>query len=1572
MSGGGIRGVAGRGRRPGRIRAFLDRPRWRRHGLIRPTPSGLLLAALAGALWYAALLMDDRALVGAALAAMIAWVWGLALAVAQYALIRADDVDGVDDADAFATGRPGERDVTVRARGWRRLLLPHRVCVSDRHVRLDMDGACVRRFVGGPSARRGWYRRLRTVARWDDPFGLFAVRRPLLRGDDYVLLPDPAAVGSRARASVRRRGPAQDEHTGGVRDYAPGDPPRLIAWRHSAHLGTLMTRETGLDAESAAVIAVDTAGADPDAVDAAVREAMAMLPEEAAAWRSEGRGGRIALTDGRALAEDRPHALRLLAALAPAPGADDDVARRAEAIADLAARGGAAVTLLTDRPQGALAGALRARVPDSRLNVVRVPAAQPGEPQAYERIALRLPDGPAVTGESKAPVAAAARPVAGRADEEATDDEPHARHRRIAQAVAAAALLALFLLTLDAFADIAAPTGWWPWFAAAVLAMIAVESSIRWRTALRGACRVLATALAVAFAAAAVVTARIHAMTGVWLFDRGAVAALLEGWAAADPADVPVAAVAVPSSGAPAWRVLAAVLGSGFEGLRAQLPPLDVDPAGDVFLIVLCALVAVIVRCLLFWRSSAPGVALPAVVALGADYGLVGHGAAWWQIALAALAFAALLWARGPWRALPATGAVSAALTVALTLAATPASLNLAYAVPLSFGSSGGLFSSTTINPMIDLKRSLDKGSSAIAFTYTADRRLYMRMTTLGSFDGDTWRFDDALARDGAFYGSVIQLGRDSSNMMSGEERWRGAFSPVQAYLALTGEYAGYGGYEAAQDYSWWSLGGSTVSSIVRGRGYASLDSLTQRASVTIRSLNSRFLPVPGITRYVNGAGGWSTYSDGTVYNREGSAAQGVDYSAYGTYLDPIVSPDGFAQVESIHAWGEALTADGEPDAEDWRLRRESRRALVDAGIATAEDGWIVMPVELRDDGAVLGADGTTIGSFDPLETERDLVLDPDFCDRVHLGGDESFVVAFRGEDQAAIALWSDDPAVTLAGRDSIVVPAPDGSGTAVLSIQTLDAASAVSASLSYISYMLYLQDPSIRNLVTYEGGTSGAYPAFDGSDARTQALRMLAASEAAVHERYTTLPDELPASIRSLADRAGAAVADAADGYDRQVAAMRWLVDYFTDPANGFTYTLDAPDGDGRDNLETVADFLDARAGYCSHYAAALAVLGRALGVPTRMVLGYAPGSGDPEQGDGSYAVAAGQLHSWTEAYIDGVGWVPFDVTPASPDAPAASDADTAGETQPLGLVDPSPADPDADAETTGGSDADALGTDAGETDGSDATASASPAADGQGGVRPPAMVWAVPALAACTLLAAVPGLVRRRRRRLRLGRIAAGRGGGAAARRAWTLAWREVTDTAWDCGLRWSADDTDRDVARRIADAVPDAAAAGTIVGIAERAVAAAFGGVFGGVGAPAASGGAGDADQSGGPDMTGPYVATGMADPSGGTGMAGTIGGTAVVGPAVATGPGGPAGRIDPVRRAGVPVGSEGAGPSGGPGMAEPSAATGPSDAAGAAEACSAAVDAIESAADARSAHPRLAGWRRRIAPASLRRR
>ncbi|MCZ7567250.1 MAG: transglutaminase-like domain-containing protein [Ardenticatenaceae bacterium] len=68
---------------------------------------------------------------------------------------------------------------------------------------------------------------------------------------------------------------------------------------------------------------------------------------------------------------------------------------------------------------------------------------------------------------------------------------------------------------------------------------------------------------------------------------------------------------------------------------------------------------------------------------------------------------------------------------------------------------------------------------------------------------------------------------------------------------------------------------------------------------------------------------------------------------------------------------------------------------------------------------------------------------------------------------------------------------------------------------------------------------------------------------------------------------------------------------------------------------------------GYCDYFASAFVVLGRAVGLPARIVIGFAPGTFDPTTR--TYFVTGEVAHTWAEVWFDGRGWVEFDPTPAA-----------------------------------------------------------------------------------------------------------------------------------------------------------------------------------------------------------------------------------------------------------------------------------------------------------------------------------
>jgi transglutaminase-like putative cysteine protease len=91
------------------------------------------------------------------------------------------------------------------------------------------------------------------------------------------------------------------------------------------------------------------------------------------------------------------------------------------------------------------------------------------------------------------------------------------------------------------------------------------------------------------------------------------------------------------------------------------------------------------------------------------------------------------------------------------------------------------------------------------------------------------------------------------------------------------------------------------------------------------------------------------------------------------------------------------------------------------------------------------------------------------------------------------------------------------------------------------------------------------------------------------------------------------------------------------------FYYTLNPSLlGDNR-----IDDFLfNTREGFCEHYASSFAYLMRAVGIPSRVVVGYQGAEYNPYED--YMMVYQYNAHAWNEVWLEGEGWVRFDPTSA------------------------------------------------------------------------------------------------------------------------------------------------------------------------------------------------------------------------------------------------------------------------------------------------------------------------------------
>ena len=115
---------------------------------------------------------------------------------------------------------------------------------------------------------------------------------------------------------------------------------------------------------------------------------------------------------------------------------------------------------------------------------------------------------------------------------------------------------------------------------------------------------------------------------------------------------------------------------------------------------------------------------------------------------------------------------------------------------------------------------------------------------------------------------------------------------------------------------------------------------------------------------------------------------------------------------------------------------------------------------------------------------------------------------------------------------------------------------------------------------------------------------------------------------------------------------------------------------------------------GYCEQFAGSYAAMARAVGLPSRVAVGFTPGS---LGADGRYHVTDREAHAWPEVYVTGYGWVAFeptpgrgqpgaedytDVAPAEAETPATPDTTVPGAAAPApGATTPTPVPDDQPA---------------------------------------------------------------------------------------------------------------------------------------------------------------------------------------------------------------------------------------------------------------------------------------------------
>lgn len=138
--------------------------------------------------------------------------------------------------------------------------------------------------------------------------------------------------------------------------------------------------------------------------------------------------------------------------------------------------------------------------------------------------------------------------------------------------------------------------------------------------------------------------------------------------------------------------------------------------------------------------------------------------------------------------------------------------------------------------------------------------------------------------------------------------------------------------------------------------------------------------------------------------------------------------------------------------------------------------------------------------------------------------------------------------------------------------------------------------------------------------------------------KKYLQLPDDVPNRVKELSILI---TKDYNNTFDKAKSIEQYL-------RNNYKYNLyiDTPP----ENKDIVDYFLfESKEGYCIYFASAMVVMSREIGIPARLVTGYATGTLTSY----GYEVTGADAHAWVEVYFEGYGWVEFE--PTAPDSVAS-----------------------------------------------------------------------------------------------------------------------------------------------------------------------------------------------------------------------------------------------------------------------------------------------------------------------------
>lgn len=209
----------------------------------------------------------------------------------------------------------------------------------------------------------------------------------------------------------------------------------------------------------------------------------------------------------------------------------------------------------------------------------------------------------------------------------------------------------------------------------------------------------------------------------------------------------------------------------------------------------------------------------------------------------------------------------------------------------------------------------------------------------------------------------------------------------------------------------------------------------------------------------------------------------------------------------------------------------------------------------------------------------------------------------------------------------------------------------------SYVSelnsaYFIYnpQQDADLRKFQEQRFEVLRTVKDYEGVDARFMSY-------------YTYMPSD--AKFQSIARLAEQLTADAETPVDKVLALRDWFLSKDENGEPLFQYS----DNPGIPDIPSASKLMyflfENRKGYCAYYAGATLFMLRALGIPSRIAVGFLTVDRS-DKNKGWYWYYADQAHAWVQVYFPGYGWLDFDTTVGNSDAQESPKPDGTPPMQP------------------------------------------------------------------------------------------------------------------------------------------------------------------------------------------------------------------------------------------------------------------------------------------------------------------